>query len=105
MRYRHARDLFDYWQDCPPEHESLAILLRAQTSWEPQSVASMTEEEVQEANRLSIEKRWATGQALSPKQMVEAFGGGSVGISSDGVYRGADGRQIPGSHKFPGMDS
>jgi hypothetical protein len=101
MTFPEAVELLEYWQECPPEHEFLALFARVYTSWEPKSVASMTEEEVQAANLRQIEKRWASGQALSPKQMMDAFGGARVGIGSDGVFRGADGRAL---HKFPGMN-
>ena len=103
MTFPEALDLFEYWQEVPPENELLAILVRAQTNWEPGSVSSMTEDQAQEANRQAVERRWASGQALSPKQLLEAFGGGKVGIGSDGVYRSADGRPIPGVHRHPGM--
>lgn len=99
MPFRHAREILTYWQSFPPENEMLVVLAQVYTTWRPQNVQPMTEEE----HRQSLERRWGSGQAMSPKQMLEAFGGGNVSIGRDGVFRGADGRQLPGSHPFPGM--
>lgn len=91
--------------DFPPEGEMMAFFARAYTSWEPPSRMNLTEEEVEREHRASLERRWNSGQAMSPKQILEAFGGGRVGIDSDGIFRDAQGNPIPGSHPFPGMKS
>jgi len=103
MTFLDARALFEYWLESPPEHELVAVLARVYTTWRPQRAVSLTEEEAQAENLRSVEERWRTGQAMSPKQMVEAFGGGKVAIGFDGVYRNANGMPIPGVRPFPGM--
>jgi hypothetical protein len=108
MRYRDAHQILLYWDDYPPEGEMLAMLAGIYTTWEPASRQKLTEADIEAEHRKSLEFRWKTAQALSPKQMVEAFNGGALGVGAvnigyDGIFRDADGRQIPGSHKFPGM--
>jgi len=100
MTFRQVRGFLDYWEQSPPENETLATLAQAFTTWRPGGNRPMTHEE----HMASLEWRWKTGQAMSPKQMVESFGaGGRVSIGYDGVFRDANGNQIQGSHKFPGM--
>lgn len=75
MTFRDARLILDLWRDAPPEAEMLSLLAACYTSWEPYSRASMTEQEVIAEHRLSLERRWKSGQALNPKQLYEAMGG------------------------------
>lgn len=87
-------DLFDYWRDNPPEHELLAVGLKAYTTWRPASMRSDA------AHRASLEARWKAG-AMNPKQMFEAMGGrirldGSSGLPFAGGMP-------PGIGPFPGM--
>jgi hypothetical protein len=91
-------DLCDYWADRPPEHESLAMLLDAQTDWEPYSRKAKTEEEAIAEHRRSLEQRWKAG-AMNIKQMYEATGGV---IALDA--QGAGGKPVPmgGIGPFPG---
>ncbi len=96
MTLPEALELFDYWQNSPPEHELLAILTRAYTNWEP--VRQMTEEECQIEHRKSLEMRWKAG-AMNPKQLFEATGGV---IRLDGAG-GAPPDKLPGIGPFPGM--
>jgi hypothetical protein len=104
MEFRHAREILEYWDECPPEHEMLALLARVYTTWEPKLKHPKTEEEVEREHRASLERRWKSGQAMSAAQMVQAFGGaGKLSIGKDGVFRTADGRPVPGARPFPGM--
>lgn len=77
MTLPEALEIFEYWNNWPPEHELLAMLTGAYTSWEPASRKNMTEQELQIEHRKSLEKRWAAG-ALDAKQIVEMGGLGGV---------------------------
>ena len=106
MTFLDARILFDHWLEVPPENEMLARLAQAYTTWRPQRAdrRKLTEEEIQEENFRSVQERWRTGQSMSPKQMIEAFGGaGAVNVGKDGVFRSATGQAIPGVKPFPGV--
>jgi hypothetical protein len=88
-------DLCRYWGSYPPEHESLAMLLSAYTSWEPANARPMTQEE----HRKSLEQRWKAG-SMNVKQMFEAMGGA---LSLDGSPGGRlTGANLPGIGPFPG---
>jgi hypothetical protein len=87
-------ELCEYWSDRPPEHESLAMLLEAQTSWEPSSrqINSVAD------HRASLERRWKAG-AMNIKQMWEATGG-VLSLNA----QGSGGKPVPmgGIGPFPG---
>ncbi len=68
MTLPQAFQLFEYWDDHPPEHEALAIALRVYTTW-GKDTKPLTREEHQK----SLEQRWAAG-AMNPKEMFELFG-------------------------------
>lgn len=95
MTLPQANELFVYWQESPPEHEALAMLLRIYTTWEPKG-KPMTDEERTAAHRASLEARWASGAAMNAKQMLEATGGV---ISFDGS---GGPPQMGGIGPFPG---
>lgn len=94
MRMRDARALSEFWQDCPPESEMLALLAQVYTTWRPVHARQMTPDEHQK----SLEARWASG-AMNAKQLLDAFGGSPVAVRSDGT--GAPAQSI-GS--FPGAN-
>jgi hypothetical protein len=89
-------ELFDYWGNWPPEHESLAILLSVYTTWEPANAVPKTEAEAQAKHRASLEARWKAG-AMNAKQMFESMGGVIGG--QPGALLGAN---PPGIGPFPG---
>lgn len=93
--------VLEYWREHPPEAEMMSFFARAYTNWEPASRREMTEEQVEQEHRKSLEVRWKSGQAVSPAQMVAGGLGGKM--LPDGIWRDAEGRPIPGTHKFPGM--
>lgn len=68
-----AFELVEYWSNWPPEHELVAFLTRAYTSWEPASAQVTTPVQ----HLASLEKRWASGQAMNAKQIFDAMGGNS----------------------------
>lgn len=89
-------ELFTYWASCPPEHETLALLARVYTTWEPANARPQTPEE----HRASLEARWRSGAAMNVKQMFEAMGGA---ISVDGsTGQRMTGANLPGIGRFPG---
>lgn len=95
MTFPQAMELFEYWSSFPPEHEILAMLARAYTTWEPQDSKPMTAE----MHRESLEARWKSG-AMNAKQMFDAMGGSlSVDGSCGESKKGAD---MPGVGPFPG---
>lgn len=97
MRFREARQVLEYWNENPPEHEMLCTLARMQ-GWEPRGKPP-TEAEVIAAHRKSLEQRWAAG-AMNPKQLYEASGGF---ISADGTAGVKPiGGNLPGIGPFPG---
>jgi hypothetical protein len=63
-------ELFDYWGNYPPEHETLATLCEAITTWEPRKRQVLSEAD----HRASLERRWKAG-AMNIKQIWEATGG------------------------------
>ena len=71
MTLSQARRIFAYWDISPPEHEMLALLARAYTTWEPANAREMTPEQ----HQASLEARWKAG-AMNVKQLLEATGGG-----------------------------
>ena len=75
MTLRDARAITDFWQECPPENEMLAMFARVYTSWEPASILNMTEEERMVEHRKSLQRRWDAG-ALSAQDLVR--GGGLI---------------------------
>ncbi len=84
-----ALEILDYWCESPPEHEMLAMFARVYTTWRGTD-KPMTPEE----HRASLEARWKAGM-MSPKQMLEAFGGK--------IIKGpADLKNMPGIGPFPG---
>lgn len=85
MRMRDARALSEFWQDCPPENEMLALLAQVYTTWRPVHARQMTAEDHQK----SLEARWAAG-AMNAKQLFETMGGASaVAVRSDGTVASA----------------
>lgn len=87
-------ELFDYWKSYPPEHESLALLLGAYTTWEPKN--TKTEAEIEAEHRASLEARWKAG-AMRPDQLFALMGGnGKLG-------QAIDPRKMPGIGPFPGL--
>jgi hypothetical protein len=90
-------DLFEYWQNAPPDNEMLAMLAAAFTTWRP-NTKPMTDEE----HQASLEARWKAG-AMNVKQMYEMMGG----VLSQGVSQGdvtpMTGAQMPGIGPFPAM--
>jgi len=97
MRFRDARRILDYWRDAPPESEMLAFLAQCYTTWEPASRREMTEQEVIAEHRASLERRWKSGQALNPKQLLEAMGGK---IAAPGAFQ-ASPLQYTGIGEWP----
>jgi hypothetical protein len=99
MTLPEALDLFDYWDECPPENEMLAMLARVYTTWQPKSAKTKTAEQIQDEHRKSLEARWKGG-AMNPKQMFEAMGGA---LSLNGVPgQRMTGANMPGIGPFPG---
>lgn len=93
MQFRHARELFDYWLNCPPENEILAMLARTYTTWEPQ--IAKTEEEAREQHRKSLEARWKAG-AMNAAQLLAAAGGaGALAVTTSGAMVPAAGISGP----------
>lgn len=72
MTLPEAMEIFDYWNDFPPEHELMRIAVMVFTTWEPYT--KPTEEEVIAQHRKSLEQRWKGG-AVNVKQLYEATGG------------------------------
>jgi hypothetical protein len=103
MTMREYYDLCEYWADRPPEHESLAMLLDAQTDWEPKSRQVLSVED----HRASLERRWKAG-AMNIKQMWEATGGvlsmNAQGSGGKPLLTGPGMKPIPmgGIGPFPG---
>lgn len=89
--------LCEYWSENPPEHELGALFARVFTTWKPGGNRPMTPEE----HRASLEERWNSGQALSPKQMFEAWGG-SLRYAGPAAPQPADPADLPGIGRFPG---
>lgn len=75
MRRSEARSITDYWKECPPENEMLALLAQVYTTWRPSSILNMTEEERMVEHRKSLQRRWDAG-ALSAQDLVR--GGGVI---------------------------
>jgi hypothetical protein len=71
MTLSQARRIFRYWESSPPEHEMLALLAGAYTTWKPANARGMTPEQ----HRASLEARWKAG-AMNVRQLFEATGGG-----------------------------
>lgn len=94
MTLSQARQIFKYWESSPPEHELIALLVRAYTNWEPANAREMTAEE----HRASLEARWKGG-AMNPQQMLEATGG-SLRASPDAPAATSMGGigPFPGTH-------
>ena len=89
-----ARALFEYWKGHPPEHEAAAIMLRAQTTWEPEG-PPLTEEQSIAAHRKSLEQRWRAG-AMNPKQLLDLMGGSApVAFGANGIVQTP--QMLPGS--------
>lgn len=94
MTLSQARQIFKYWEGSPPEHELVALLVRAYTNWEPANSQPMTPEQ----HQASLEARWKAG-AMNVKQIFEATGGR---LSMNGTAMpGAEGPIPP--DKFPGI--
>lgn len=96
MTLPEALELFQYWQDFPPEHEIMAMFARVYTTWKPQSTQLSPEEE----QRKSIEDRWKSGAAMNPKQLYEAMGG-AISLNAVPGQKGT-GADMPGIGPFPG---
>lgn len=88
-------ELFEYWRNWPPEHESLAALRAAFTGWEPDNARPMTPEE----HRASLEARWNSAQAVNVKQLYEM--GGLMATDGQPGAR-MTGANLPGIGAFPG---
>lgn len=91
MDFRDAAAILLYWNTAPPEAEMLALLAR----WVPVAKRITPEE----AQRKSLEARWAAG-SMNAKQFFEATGGvlslqGETGPKITGP-------QLPGIGPFPG---
>lgn len=97
MTLPEALSLFEYWRECPPENEMLALMARVYTTWTPDGGREMTREEHQAAHMASLEARWKAG-AISPKQLFESMGGGAMLGSS----ANSDPGDMPGIGRFPG---
>lgn len=92
MTLPEAIELFEFWDNCPPENEMLAMLAQAFTTWRPAKKQVMTHEDHQR----SLEERWASG-AMNAKQILEAFGGKAVSVNIEGVARPAAPVAFPGA--------
>lgn len=69
-------------------NETLALLARVYTTWEPTG-KEMTEEERAAAHQASLEARWKAG-AMNAKQLFEAMGGAkAVALRMDGTLEAA----------------
>lgn len=99
MTFPQYYDLCEYWRGAPPEHESLAMLLGAFTTWEPDLPRTAQE------HMASLERRWRSGQYMNPRQMFEAMRGAISVQGGPGDRQGAplvsDGT-MPGIGPFPG---
>lgn len=96
MTLPQALELFEYWEDFPPEHEIMAMFARVYTTWKPGNVRLTPEEE----QRRSLEERWKAG-AMNPKQLFDAMGGA---ISLNAVPgQNLTVAQMPGIGPFPGI--
>lgn len=95
MTFRQVRGFLEYWEQSPPEHESLATLVQAYTTWRPGGNRPMTPEEHQR----SLEHRWAAG-AMNAKQILESVGGGnkSIAVRIDGTVESVAAPSFPGVH-------
>lgn len=77
MRWRDARALVEFWQECPPQDEVLAILAQAFTTWRPPQAPGEHER--------SLEARWKSG-AMNAAQLLAAMGGAKAGaVRIDGT--------------------
>jgi hypothetical protein len=96
MRMSEARAITDFWCDCPPEGEMLALLAEVYTTWRPAS------RRVSDAasHRRSLEERWAAG-AMNAKQLLAVSGGAPVAVRIDGAIVPVAGstRPFPGSER------
>ena len=93
MPFPHALLILEHWRETPPENEMLAMLATVFTTWRPKR-APMTPEE----HMRDLERRWASGEAMSPKQLFEATGG-HLGLGGRGTDTGPD---MDGIGPFPG---
>jgi len=89
---------FKYWERFPPEHELGTMFARVFTTWRPESdePTSMAE------HMASLERRWKSGAAMSPRQIYEAMGGNAA-LTMTGATpaRWPEGKP-PGIGPFPG---
>jgi hypothetical protein len=89
-------DLVEYWQENPPVNEIAAMFATVYTTWRP-AAKPMTHAEHME----SLERRWASGQAMNIKQMYEALGGNLSGHGPSGQAIAPE--QMPGIGPFPSL--
>lgn len=98
MTFREARQIFEYWQERPPEHEMIILFAQNYLGWEPRG-KPLTEDEKRAAHQASLEARWKAG-ALNVRQMFEATGGVIAADGGPGVQ--SIGGPVPGIGPFPG---
>lgn len=91
MTLPQAMSLFEYWEECPPENEMLALLARVYTTWKPK----VSTDDAEQRHRKSLEARWKAG-AMNAKQLFEAMGGASA------LSNPNDPGDMPGVGRFPG---
>ncbi len=99
MTLPEAMELFEYWDNFPPEHELLRIAISVYTTWQPEK--KLTEEEIVVQHRKSLEQRWKGG-AMNVKQLFEATGG-KLAARSDHPFAQADIKPIP-HPSIPGLN-
>lgn len=99
MSARDARAVLKYWRDCPPLHETLAVLAQAYTTWKPDSSRPKTEAEAQAMHRADLDRRWKGG-AMDARQMWQAMG--NLRADGTGSGQGMTGADMPGIGPFPG---
>jgi hypothetical protein len=77
MGWLDARALVEFWRECPPQDEALAILAQAFTTWRPPQSA--------DDHQRSLEARWQGG-AMNAAQLLAAMGGAKGGaVRIDGT--------------------
>ena len=99
MTFPEVYQLFDYWRGAPPEHELAAMLARAFTTWDPGEDWERIEDPVKRAvaHRASLERRWKSGNFVSPEQLFKSMGGARIA-----QHNGRDPGDMPGVGRFPG---
>lgn len=100
MPFREARQVLEYWNERPPEHEMMIMFAQRFMDWRPAG-KQLTEKEVIAAHRRSLEERWQAG-AMNIEQMWRATGGAIAAGGGPGLK--LPGNQMPGIGPFPGVN-